>query len=72
VGVSGGIIITAANSVNTVSVGPFSIEVDPAPSPTPLLPRPLPPRPVPPRLPRPPGLRRSTGHPPPKTRMGRR
>lgn len=32
VGVSGGIIITAANSVNTVSVGPFSIEVDPAAS----------------------------------------
>jgi hypothetical protein len=35
VGVSGGIIITATNSVNTVSVGPFSIEVDPATSPGP-------------------------------------
>jgi len=35
VGVSGGIIITAANSVNTVSVGPFSIEVDPATYPGP-------------------------------------
>jgi hypothetical protein len=32
VGVSGGITITATNSVNTVSVGPFSIEVDPAAS----------------------------------------
>jgi len=47
VGVSGGIIITAANSVNTVSVGPFSIEVDPAPSPTPP-PTPAPPTPAPP------------------------
>jgi hypothetical protein len=30
VGVSGGITITATNSVSTVSVGPFNIEVDPA------------------------------------------
>jgi len=32
VGVSGGITISATNSVNSVSVGPFSIEVDPAAS----------------------------------------
>ena len=47
VGVSGEIIITATNSVNTVSVGPFSIEVDPASSPTPP-PTPAPPTPAPP------------------------
>jgi hypothetical protein len=35
VGVSGEITITAANSVNTVSVGPFTVEVNPASSPGP-------------------------------------
>lgn len=35
VGLSGGIIITAANGVNVASIGPFSIEVDPASSPGP-------------------------------------
>jgi hypothetical protein len=46
VGVSGGIIITATNSVDTVSIGPFSIEIDPVPSPTPP-PTPAPPTPGP-------------------------
>jgi len=59
VGVSGGIIITAANSVNTVSVGPFSIEVDPATSPTPP-PNPAPPNPAPP-TPSPPTPAPTTG-----------
>jgi hypothetical protein len=34
IGLSGGIIITAYNSVNTVSVGPFAIQVVPAGGPT--------------------------------------